>query len=149
MEIFIGQNIRYLRKHHKLTLIELSEQAGISKSALSDYETGKSIPGLDILQKFSDIFNISISHLHNSDIPSLIKKGLMTHDTGDDVAVQMSKLDVENDRYIFNIELLNQRLESLMVQMQLLRQLLESREAENKTLKINIRLLEEKLKYQS
>ena len=149
MEIFIGQNIRYLRKHHKLTLIELSEQAGISKSALSDYETGKSIPGLDILQKFSDIFNIGISHLHNSDIPSLIKKGLKTHDAGDDVAVQMSKLDVENDRYIFNIELLNQRLESLMVQMQLLRQLLESREAENKTLKINIRLLEEKLKNQS
>jgi transcriptional regulator with XRE-family HTH domain len=147
MEIFIGQNIRFLRKYHKLTLVELSEKADISKSALSDYETGKSIPGLDVLQKFSDVFNISISHLHNSDIPSLIKKGVLTHPEGNtDVAVQLSKLDVENDRYIFNIELLNQRLESLMVQMQLFKQLLDSKEAENKSLKINIRLLEEKLK---
>lgn len=150
MEIFIGQNIRFLRKYHKMTLVELSEKADISKSALSDYETGKSVPGLDVLQKFSDIFNIGISHLHNSDIPSLIKKGVLLHqDDEADVAVQLSKLDVENDRYIFNIEMLNQRLDGLMVQMQLLKQLLESREAENKTLKINIRLLEEKLKNQA
>jgi transcriptional regulator with XRE-family HTH domain len=147
MELFLGQNIRYLRKYHKMTLVELSEKAEISKSALSDYETCKSVPGLDVLQKFSDIFNISISHLHNSDIPSLIKKGVLTHEAGGtDAAVLLSKLDVENDRYIFNIELLNQRLEGLMVQMQLLKQLLDSKEAENKTLKINIRLLEEKIK---
>ncbi len=45
-----------------------------------------------------------------------------------------------------NIKLLNQKLESTQLQIQMLKQLLDSREAENKTLKINIKLLEEQLK---
>jgi len=42
--------------------------------------------------------------------------------------------------------LITQKLESTQLQIQMLKQLLESREAENKTLKINIKLLEEQLR---
>ena len=68
-EYFFGKNLRFLRKLKKLTLLELSEMLKISKSAISDYEIGKSLPGLDVVQKFSQFFETPIDTLYNSDIP--------------------------------------------------------------------------------
>ena len=62
--------------------------------------------------------------------------------------IELNENDIafENEKYIFNIKLITQKLESTQLQIQMLKQLLESREAENKTLKINIKLLEEQLR---
>ncbi len=144
MENIFGENLRFLRKNKKRTLIELSEDLGISKSALSDYETGKSLPGLDIVQKLSAYFLTPMDELYNSRIPEKNRSGISGEGNR---SVEVNKdLVLENEKYMFNIKLLNQKLESLQIQMQLVRQLLDSREAENKTLKMNIRLLESQLK---
>jgi transcriptional regulator with XRE-family HTH domain len=144
MENIFGDNLRFLRKRKKRTLIELSESLGISKSALSDYENGKSLPGLDIGQKLSAYFLIPMDELYNSRIPEKNRSGVNEGNTAP--ANLANPVDLENEKYMFNIKLLNQKLESLQIQMQLVRQLLDSREAENKTLKMNIRLLESQLK---
>lgn len=143
-EYFFGKNLRFLRKSKKLTLLNLSETLQISKSAISDYEVGKTLPGLDVVQKFSSFFNVPIDNLYNSDIAELFEKsGDILTRKKDDTVEKIKNVELENEKYMFNIKLLSQKLESTQVQIQMLKQLLESREAENKTLKINIKLLEE------
>jgi len=146
-EYIFGKNLRFLRKSKKMTLLVLSEKLKISKSAISDYEIGKSLPGLDVVQKFSNYFEVPIDDLYNSDIAEFYQKGggkikkrnvLNVNDT--------HQVEFENEKYVFNVKLLTQKLESTQLQIQMLKQLLESREAENKTLKINVKLLEEQLK---
>jgi transcriptional regulator with XRE-family HTH domain len=146
-EYFFGNNLRFLRKSKKMTLLDLSDVLKISKSAISDYEIGKSLPGLDVVQKFSSYFNIPIDDLYNSDIPELYKNGVHNISKKQSkIALNENDIAFENEKYIFNIKLITQKLESTQLQIQMLKQLLESREAENKTLKINIKLLEEQLR---
>ena len=146
-EYFFGNNLRFLRKSKKMTLLGLSETLKISKSAISDYEIGKTLPGLDVVQKFSDFFEIPIDDLYNSDIPEFYKKGGLKIKKRKALNIDNeTAVEFENEKYSFNIKLLNQKLESTQLQIQMLKQLLDSREAENKTLKINIKLLEEQLK---
>ncbi len=146
-EYFFGKNLRFLRKLKKMTLLDLSETLKISKSAISDYEIGKSMPGLDVVQKLSQYFETPIDILYNSDIPELYKKNGLNFTKGKATLLTDEKdLAFENEKYLFNIKLITQKLESTQLQIQMLKQLLDSREAENKTLKINIKLLEEQLR---
>ena len=144
-EKYFKNNLKYLRKSKKLTLFELGDSVNISKSAISDYETGKSSPGFEVVKKLSIFFDISIDDLYNSDIPEIYDKGILKkskkYNRNDPVFYE-----IENDKYVFNLNLLNQKLESTKLQLQLIKQLLERREAENKTLRINIKLLEEQNK---
>jgi len=147
MEYFFGKNLRFLRKFKKMTLLDLSRLLKISKSAISDYEIGKSLPGLDVVQKFSQFFETPIDYLYNSDIPELYKKsGANFAKSKASILTDEKDLAFENEKYLFNIKLITQKLESTQLQIQMLKQLLDSREAENKTLKINIKLLEEQLR---
>lgn len=146
-EYIFGKNLKFLRKIKKMTLLTLSETLIISKSAISDYEIGKTLPGLIVVQKFSEFFNIAIDDLYNSDIAELYEKnGNLIEKKKDKSVEKIKNIEQENEKYIFNIKLLSQKLESIQLQIQMLKQLLESREAENKTLKINIKLLEEQKK---
>lgn len=143
-EYFFGNNLRFLRKERKLTLLNVSEALDVSKSAISDYENGKTLPGLDVVKKFSNFFNVPMDVLYNSDIAEL-------HKTNTNYAFKAQEavkkaMDFENEKYIFNMKIMTQKLESIHLQIQMLKQLLESKESENKTLRINIKLLEELVK---
>lgn len=142
-EYFFGNNLRFLRKSKKMTLLELSKSIQVSKSALSDYETYKTIPSLDVVKKFSNFFNIPMDALYNSDISEILKKDKM-HSFKQDVQQENKILD--HEKYTFNLKLLTQKLESTQLQIQMLKQLLASKESENMTLGINIKLLEERIK---
>jgi len=148
-EYIFGNNLRFLRKLKKMTLLGLSDVLKISKSAISDYENSKSLPGLDVVQKFSSYFGIPIDDLYNSEISEIYKKNgsIYTNEAQKTSKHKTEDIAFENEKYIFNVKLLTQKLESTQLQIQMLKQLLESREAENKTLKINIRLLEEQIKF--
>lgn len=71
-EYKFAKNLRFLRKVRKLTLLNLASATDISKSALSDYETGKSKPGLDTLLKLSIYFDVPLDELNNSDISEFL-----------------------------------------------------------------------------
>jgi transcriptional regulator with XRE-family HTH domain len=71
MENKFGSNLRLLRKKKKLTLENLGKKLKISKSAISDYEIGKTFPPLDVCESLSNFFGINIDDLRNSDFLEL------------------------------------------------------------------------------
>ncbi len=141
---FFGHNIKFLRKRQKLTLVEMAKQTGISKSALSDYENNKSTPGLEILRIFSSFFSVSIDDILKNDITGPITKNGGNAEKNMHKESESSFENLDQEKYQFHLKLLHQRLESATLRFQMLQQLLQSKESENKTLRINIKLLEEK-----
>lgn len=55
--------IKKLRKENNLTLKELGQKLGIADNTLSQYETGKREPKLEIWQKIADFFDVSVPYL--------------------------------------------------------------------------------------
>lgn len=148
MENIFGKNIRKLRKRKKLTLVEVAKALKISKSAISDYESGKSKPGLDVVVKLSEYFYIPVDDLNNSDIPEFEN---VEFESKKAVKPQVSLESLDEitqwkQRNDFNVNLLRQKNESLEMQLELVKELIQSKEAENKSLQIQVKLLQEKLK---
>lgn len=63
----IGNNIRCLREAFDLTQEELANGIGVVKHAVSQYETGASIPKKDILIKIAKFFHITETELLQND----------------------------------------------------------------------------------
>lgn len=71
--------LKTLRKKKGLTQEQLATEMGISKSAISMYETGNRKPDYEALEAFADIFNVDMNTLldstvSNSNLSSLTKK---------------------------------------------------------------------------
>ena len=65
-------NLRKLRKEHKLTQIALQMKTGIEQSLLSKYETGERIPPTDALLVLADFYGVSIDYnLCRTDKPEI------------------------------------------------------------------------------
>lgn len=62
MDIFC-KRLKGLRAEKGITLIQLSQQTGISKSALSNYELGVQIPSAQVIVILSKFFNVSADYL--------------------------------------------------------------------------------------
>ena len=52
-----------IRKYHGISQTDLSNQFGISNSYLSEIEKGKKKPSLDLLEKYSEQFDMPLSSL--------------------------------------------------------------------------------------
>jgi transcriptional regulator with XRE-family HTH domain len=59
----ISKQLLCLRKRMKVTQEEVAGQIGISRAALSHYETGRREPDYDTLQRFANYFNVSVDCL--------------------------------------------------------------------------------------
>lgn len=59
----LGDNLKYLRKKHKMTQGELGLRLRISRSAVGLYETDKRRPDLETLLQIADLFDVSIDWL--------------------------------------------------------------------------------------
>ena len=58
-----GKQLKKLRLAHKMSQVNLSVKIGMSQESISSYERGASIPGIDVLDKFSEFFNVSCDYL--------------------------------------------------------------------------------------
>ena len=149
MENKFGSNLRLLRKKKKITLEGLGEKLKISKSAISDYEIGKTFPPLDVCELISNFFGINIDDLKNSNFTELSEEeieGLIDSKDKIKVTKQISDdFSTEKKQLEFHNKLLSQQIEGLQIQLQLVKQLVESKDSEIKSLQIQVRLLEEKL----
>ena len=58
-----SENLRTLRKQHKLSQAALSNALNISQNQISKYEKGIDMPGGDIFLKIADYFNVSAKYL--------------------------------------------------------------------------------------
>lgn len=59
----VGDNIRKLRLEREWTQGELADRLGVSRQALGNYERELREPGIDLLIKLADTFNVSIDDL--------------------------------------------------------------------------------------
>ena len=59
----IGDKLKTLRKEKHESLEEVARIIGSSKSLLSKYERGANEPGLRVLKKLADHFNVSLDYL--------------------------------------------------------------------------------------
>lgn len=59
----INRALKIIRQYHKMKQTELSEKLGISKSYLSEIESGKKPVSYNLLEKYSLIFDIKTSSL--------------------------------------------------------------------------------------
>ncbi len=64
----LAQNLRFLRKHKKLSQQELSETMRIPRTTLGDYERGKTEPNIETLIKFSSFYKVNLDELLTSDL---------------------------------------------------------------------------------
>ncbi|TAG34439.1 MAG: XRE family transcriptional regulator [Polaromonas sp.] len=59
----LNEALRLIRAYHDLTQTQLSYELGVSNSFLSEIESGKKIPSLDLLGKYSTRFDIPVSSM--------------------------------------------------------------------------------------
>lgn len=78
----LNEALRLVRAYHDMSQSELSVQLGISNSFLSEIESGKKQPSLDLLTRYSDVFGVPVSsllffseNLHKSGITSNLRVG--------------------------------------------------------------------------
>ena len=58
-----GEALRLVRSFHDMNQSELAKALGISRSYLSEIESGKKVPSLDLLQKYASQYDIPLSAL--------------------------------------------------------------------------------------
>lgn len=59
----IARYLQFLRKSHHYTQEDLAKKLDISRQAVSKWETGTTIPDLDVLLKISKLYDISINDI--------------------------------------------------------------------------------------
>lgn len=59
----LGLNLRFLRKQRDLTQDEMPAQLGVSRATWSNYENDVTEPGIEMLLRISDFFDVSIDNL--------------------------------------------------------------------------------------
>ena len=59
-----GEKLRKLRRQHDLTMKELADALGFtSHGSVSDLESGRNKPSVEIALKISELFNVSLDQL--------------------------------------------------------------------------------------
>ena len=58
-----GQNMQAKRKAANLTQQQLAEKVGLTRQAISKYETGESFPDISIVIRIAEVFGTSIDEL--------------------------------------------------------------------------------------
>lgn len=62
----ISNNIISLRRHHKMTQLDLARKVNYSDKAISRWENGEVIPDVETLQELSHIFGVPLSYMFES-----------------------------------------------------------------------------------
>ncbi len=71
----IGKNIRDLRKDRHMTQEELAERLFVTRQTVSNYETGRSNPDVEALQKLAEVLQTDLSSLIYGPPSRMEKKG--------------------------------------------------------------------------
>lgn len=58
-----GQALKLLRRSHDLNQMTLAKKLNISRSYVSELESGNRTPSLDLLNRYAEVFNVPVSSL--------------------------------------------------------------------------------------
>ena len=80
----IPRALKYIRQFHDVPAAQLANQLGYSKSYISEIESGNKRINMDVIEKYSEFFDIPISSIF------ILSEGLEGH-KGDSVSQQVAK----------------------------------------------------------
>lgn len=66
----VSEYLQLLRKRHSYTQEDLAQALSISRQAVSKWETGNTIPDIEILLKLSKLYNLTINDILEPNIQS-------------------------------------------------------------------------------
>ena len=80
MSQLFGENLRAYRILARMTQLDLARATGVTRSAVNNYEAGKSEPNFAVLCKFADVLGVDITELvsKNNRLPDYIRKVQVT-----------------------------------------------------------------------
>lgn len=58
-----GQALKILRRSQELNQSELSQRLGVSRSYISELESGNRTPSFELLERYAEVFDIPLSSL--------------------------------------------------------------------------------------
>ena len=64
----LSDNLKKIRKEHNLSQEQLAESLGVSRQAVSKWESGGAYPEMDKVLQICKMFNVNIDDLLNQDI---------------------------------------------------------------------------------
>ncbi len=67
----IGKYLAELRRYYRITQDELAGRMGVTRQAVSKWETGTAIPDIEILMNLSEIYGISINDILKADLTKI------------------------------------------------------------------------------
>lgn len=137
MEKNLALNLKFLRKKHNYNLTQIASLFGVSKSAVSDYENGHSIPSFHLVSLYCKTFDVSLAMINKVQFDEKNFNAGIYKETN--LASVTNSEQYKDLKLKYN--LLKQKTEGLEIQTKLMNQLLDSKESENKTLKLQIELL--------
>lgn len=107
--MYLKENIKLLRKRRKRSQEEVAKSLNITRSAYNSYENGVAEPGINLLLKLSEFFQINLDKLvriNLSELPesqiSQLEKGLDIDLSGTRLRVLATTVNQDNDE---NVEL--------------------------------------------
>lgn len=61
----IGKALRRLREKNGYTQAQIAEKVGIKRTTYISYETSKTVPSYDLVEKFAEIYGVTIQDFDN------------------------------------------------------------------------------------
>lgn len=81
-EVYVGENIRYLREYYNLNQLEFGKIVDKSNQSVSNWESGKKSPRMGIIQKLADYYSLETSDFFiNNGIQLALEKKERDSDT--------------------------------------------------------------------
>ena len=62
----VGKNLQKLRKQKNMTQEALAEQVGVARQTIAKWETGESVPDLEMAAKLASVMEVSLDDLTNA-----------------------------------------------------------------------------------
>ena len=66
----IGKNIKQLREENKLSQEHLAEKLYVTRQTVSNYETGRSRPDLEMLKKIAEVLDTDVNTVNYGQQPT-------------------------------------------------------------------------------
>lgn len=92
MNIFIADNLKFLRYRNGYTLENIAEIISVSRQTVSKWETGDSVPDLLNCVKLANLYKVSIDELVNKSL-----KLVASNDFCEDNGCICGVVDISND----------------------------------------------------
>lgn len=74
MNIYLGENIKRLRREKELTQETLADFLGVTFQSVSKWERGESYPDITMLPEIADFFKVSVDELFGANRQKMKKK---------------------------------------------------------------------------